>query len=145
MGLRTNFFIRKKGVNVFDDSCMFNLVTLDKCNMIHKWLIDNCQNGIDDGNYYAVSVEKLKVLIHLAKRVVKGELSPEETLPYYTGTYFDSEQINCSHFGTIHNYDYSRYNQNLLKEYLTDLQEAINKLDESFNIKDDEELIIKRC
>ena len=40
-----------------------------KANQIHKWFVDNVQEGVDDCKEYYVSVEKLKELLDICKEV----------------------------------------------------------------------------
>ena len=42
-----------------------------KSNQIHKWFVDNIQNGVDDCNYYLVSKEKIEELRDICTRVLK--------------------------------------------------------------------------
>lgn len=41
-----------------------------KANAIHKWFVDNCQEGVDDCKEYWVSREKLEELLNICKQVV---------------------------------------------------------------------------
>lgn len=40
-----------------------------KANQIHKWFVDNCQNGEDDCEEHYVSQEKLKELLDICKKI----------------------------------------------------------------------------
>lgn len=40
-----------------------------KANQIHKWFVDNVQNGVDDCGDYEVSVEQLQALLEVCKKV----------------------------------------------------------------------------
>jgi hypothetical protein len=42
-----------------------------KANAIHKWFVDNCQNGVDEGVSEPVSREKLLELREICERVIK--------------------------------------------------------------------------
>ena len=42
-----------------------------KANHIHKWFVDNVQNGIDDCKRYFVEREELKELLEICKQVLK--------------------------------------------------------------------------
>jgi len=66
-----------------------------KANHIHKWFVDNCQNGEDDCRKAYVSREKLEELLKLCKTVLenvkKGDTSvAEEYLPTESGCFFGS-------------------------------------------------------
>lgn len=41
-----------------------------KANAIHKWFVDNVQDGVDDCGYYEVSREQLEELLNICKIVV---------------------------------------------------------------------------
>jgi len=42
-----------------------------KANAIHKWFVDNCQDGNDNGESYWVSREQIRKLIESCKRTIK--------------------------------------------------------------------------
>lgn len=65
-----------------------------KANQIHKWFVDNVQEGEDDCKEYYVSKQKLKELLTLCeevKRIAKTEDSKVENGRTYTP---DGEKIN---------------------------------------------------
>lgn len=43
-----------------------------KANAIHKWFVDNVQDGIDDCAYYEVSKEQLEELLDICKTIKKS-------------------------------------------------------------------------
>lgn len=45
-----------------------------KANAIHKWFVDNVQDGIDNGGTFYVSREKLKELLNLCKTVLASSM-----------------------------------------------------------------------
>lgn len=57
-----------------------------KANHIHKWFVDNVQNGVDDCGYYEVTKENLETLLTICKKVllaselVKGEIKNGERI-----------------------------------------------------------------
>lgn len=62
-----------------------------KANAIHKWFVDNCQEGVDDcGNYY-VGREQLEELRDLILEVLKNKNS--KLLPPQAGFFFGSTDI----------------------------------------------------
>lgn len=56
-----------------------------KANCIHKWFVDNVQDGVDDCGEYEVDSDQLRELVHLCKHVlgaveqVDGEVSTGST------------------------------------------------------------------
>lgn len=60
-----------------------------KANQIHKWFVDNVQNGEDDCKSYYVGREQLKELRDLCKKVLEStELVPGEI---HNGTIYNAE------------------------------------------------------
>lgn len=57
-----------------------------KANAIHKWMVDNVQNGTDDCGVYPVKLEKLHELQELVKRVLKTK--NYDLLPTQDGFFF---------------------------------------------------------
>jgi hypothetical protein len=65
-----------------------------KANHIHKWFVNNVQDGKDDCKKYFVPVAKLKELIGICKRVIEHpELAPQ-LLPTQEGFFFGSTDYN---------------------------------------------------
>jgi len=52
-----------------------------KANEIHKWFVDNVQNGVDDCKEYYVELDKLQELLNLCKEVYKEPTRAKELLP----------------------------------------------------------------
>lgn len=63
-----------------------------KSNQIHKWFVDNIQNGTDDCGNYEVSPDDLKRLRDLIKQVLT-ERNPE-LLPPQQGFFFGSTDVD---------------------------------------------------
>lgn len=65
-----------------------------KANHIHKWFVDNVQDGVDDCGDYYVSEEKLQELLTACKNVVnKPELAASE-LPTQSGFFFGGTEYD---------------------------------------------------
>lgn len=59
-----------------------------KSNQIHKWFVDNVQEGEDDcGNYY-VSRDQLKELREVCRKVLDNHELAEKLLPVQEGFFF---------------------------------------------------------
>lgn len=43
-----------------------------KANHIHKWFVENCQDGVDDCGEYYVPKEKLQKLLDICKKIKEG-------------------------------------------------------------------------
>jgi hypothetical protein len=76
-----------------------------KANHIHRWFVENVQDGEDDCGEYYVSDEQLEELLSVCKQVVENPKLGEELLPTTSGFFFG---------GT----DYDEY-------YLQDIQQTI--------------------
>lgn len=71
-----------------------------KANAIHKWFVDNVQDGVDNCQSYYVSTEKLEKLLELCKKVkktvkvkdgiIENVEEIEELLPTTDGFFFGS-------------------------------------------------------
>jgi len=71
---------------------------LRKVNSIHKWFVDNIQNGIDDCNKYYVSEENLTKLLKLIKKVLKNENLAKKLLPTTEGFFFGQTEYDKWYF-----------------------------------------------
>jgi len=66
-----------------------------KANQIHKWFVDNCQDGVDDCKEYYVDRDKLKELKQLCEDVIKqSKLIDGAVLNGYT---FDGQGNKVHH------------------------------------------------
>jgi hypothetical protein len=63
-----------------------------KCNQIHKWFVDNVQNGEDDCGEYYVSHEQLKELLRLCTLALTNK--DPNLLPTQGGFFFGSTDID---------------------------------------------------
>lgn len=63
-------YIHQRGSELFRWESLFEEVGYwRKANAIHKWFVDNVQNGEDDCGYYEVIKEQLKKLLGICKTV----------------------------------------------------------------------------
>jgi len=63
-----------------------------KANAIHKWFVDNCQEGQDDCGNYAVSREQLEELRDLILQAI--ETKDATLLPPTSGFFFGSDKVD---------------------------------------------------
>lgn len=61
-----------------------------KQNAIHKWFVDNVQNGVDECQESYVSREKLTTLLELCNRVIAEPSEAGTLLPSQSGFFFGS-------------------------------------------------------
>lgn len=86
-----------------------------KANQIHKWFVDNVQDGNDDCNKYEVGIDKLKMLVEICKRIKKDHSLAEELLPSQRGFYFGSTEYDEYYYQDIDNT--IKQLEPLIKEY----------------------------
>ena len=72
-------------------------VAWEKANMIHKWFVDNVQNGMDDGGEYEVSIDELNKLRKLCLKIIyalDGEKIkvPNEFVDKFNKTYGNEKE-----------------------------------------------------
>ena len=92
-----------------------------KANFIHRWFVDNVQNGVDDCKEYYVDIEQLQELYDLCVQVKKSPEMAAETLPTQSGFFFGDTA-------------YDEY-------YLEDLEKTIKILKPILKL--DKELVVK--
>ncbi len=72
-----------------------------KANHIHKWFVDNIQEGADNCRNYDVSKEQLKDLLKLCKEIKEENSKAEELLPSQEGFFFGSYEYDEWYFDGI--------------------------------------------
>lgn len=60
--------IKTENISYIEEEVMY----WRKANHIHKWFVDNCQDGIDECQYTYVPRAKLEQLLDLCERVIQG-------------------------------------------------------------------------
>jgi hypothetical protein len=63
-----------------------------KANQIHRWFVENVQDGEDDGSAYPVSREKIGELLGLVERVLADTSTAHELLPTMRGFFFGTTE-----------------------------------------------------
>lgn len=71
-----------------------NVAYWRKANQIHKWFVDNVQDGKDDCGSYPVSREQLTQLRDLAAAALLKPSKAGEILPPQTGFFFGNTDAN---------------------------------------------------
>ena len=69
-----------------------------KANCIHKWFVDNVQEGEDDCGDYEVSNDKLKELLDLIDQVLANKKKAHKLLPNQSGFFFGSQDYDEYYF-----------------------------------------------
>ncbi len=69
-----------------------------KANQIHKWFVDNVQNGNDNCGEYCVSEEQLEELLMVCKQILTNHELAEELLPSQSGFFFGKTEYDEWYF-----------------------------------------------
>lgn len=93
-------------------SISFDVGYWRKANAIHKWFVDNVQNGEDNCQRYYVSKEQLRELYDTVAIVLAGNGKPEEDLPTQEGFFFGSPAYDEWYMDDL------RYTQDILGKIL---------------------------
>lgn len=72
-----------------------------KANAIHKWFVDNVQDGKDDCGVYSVDVTQLEKLLKLCKQVKDNPKDAPELLPTCSGFFFGATEYDKGYMSEI--------------------------------------------
>jgi len=72
-----------------------------KDNHIHKWFVDNVQNGNDDCGDYYVSREQLTQLANLCDQVLGNRSRAKELLPTQAGFFFSGTEYDEYYYKSL--------------------------------------------
>jgi hypothetical protein len=72
-----------------------------KANQIHKWFVDNVQDGNDNCGSYWVGNHKLEELLELCKQVRDDNSKADELLPSARGFFFGGTEYDEWYFNDI--------------------------------------------
>jgi hypothetical protein len=72
-----------------------------KANAIHKWFVDNVQDGVDDCGEYEVSVTDLQALRDTCLEVLREKGRAGELLPPSAGFFFGTTDITDYYFDDL--------------------------------------------
>ena len=112
-----------KGGKPYDGIDVSNVTNIEeevgywrKANQIHRWFVDNVQNGVDNCGEYSVSKGELEELRNICTGVLNDHSKAEELLPSASGFFFG-------------NTDYDEW-------YYNDVQHTIEIIDKIFSESD---------
>ena len=74
-----------------------------KQNQIHRWFVENIQNGTDDCGEYYVSKADLETLLELCEKVKADNALADELLPGASGFFFGGTDYDEWYFNGIDN------------------------------------------
>lgn len=72
-----------------------------KANQIHKWFVDNVQNGVDNCGEYLVTTEELEKLLEQVNEVLRNRDKANEVLPTANGFFFGSYTYDEGYFDDL--------------------------------------------
>jgi len=72
-----------------------------KANAIHKWFVDNVQDGVDECQKSYVPKEKLQTLLETCKAVLRNPDQAETLLPSQSGFFFGGSEYDKLYFDGI--------------------------------------------
>lgn len=85
-----------------------------KANAIHKWFVDNVQDGTDDCGNYEVSKEQLGELLALIEEVLSNRDQASNKLPTTKGFFFGNTDYDEWYYGDLES------TRDMLKDCLDD-------------------------
>ena len=74
-----------------------------KANAIHKWFVDNCQDGVDDCRDAYVGFDDLQALLDLCRIVIIDKSKAEQLLPSTSGFFFGNTEYDEWYYNDIQN------------------------------------------
>jgi len=92
-------YIKKDRISYIEE----NIGYWRKANHIHKWFVDNVQDGVDQCQITYVDHSQLKDLLDLCKEVKSNHTLAQELLPCSSGFFFGCEDYDDYYFNDIDN------------------------------------------
>lgn len=92
----------------------FKVAYWRKANAIHKWFVDNCQDGVDECQETYVDRDKLTQLMLLCDAVLANPEKAEELLPCQSGFFFGGTEYDEWYFQNL------EYTVERFKKFLND-------------------------
>lgn len=94
-----------------------------KANQIHKWFVDNCQDGKDDCREAYVSNEQLQELLNICKTILNAQKSQrdklaKELLPTQSGFFFGGTEYDSWYYEDL------EYTVSVLEPLVQEIKEA---------------------
>lgn len=76
----------------------FSVMYWRKANHVHKWFVENVQDGKDDCRSYYVSMDQLAELCNLCKNVLDHKANVAELMPTASGFFFGGTEYDEYYF-----------------------------------------------
>ena len=72
-----------------------------KANHIHKWFVDNVQNGVDNCGEYFVTKQDLETLLLICKQALEDKTKASSLLPTQQGFFFGGQEYDDWYFDDL--------------------------------------------
>jgi hypothetical protein len=99
-----------KGGKPYDGIDISNITNIEeevgywrKQNQIHRWFVENVQNGVDDCGEYSVSKSELETLRNICKEVSNDHSKADELLPSASGFFFGGTDYDEWYYDGVEN------------------------------------------
>lgn len=92
-------FIANSGMMV--NNIEYRVMYWRKANAIHKWFVDNVQDGVDNCEEFHVSPQHLQLLRDTCKQVLDDNALAGELLPPSEGFFFGTTEITDYYFDDL--------------------------------------------
>jgi len=97
-----------KGGKPYDGIDVSNVTNIEeevgywrKANQIHRWFVENVQNGVDNCGEYSVSKSELETLRNICTEVVNDHSKAEELLPSAAGFFFGNTDYDEWYYNDV--------------------------------------------
>jgi hypothetical protein len=97
-----------KGGKPYDGIDVSNVTNIEeevgywrKANQIHRWFVDNVQNGVDNCGEYSVSKSELETLRNICTEVLNDHSKAEELLPSASGFFFGNTDYDEWYYNDV--------------------------------------------
>jgi len=97
-----------KGGKPYDGIDVSNVTNIEeevgywrKANQIHRWFVENVQNGVDNCGEYSVSKSELETLRNICTEVVNDHSKAEELLPSAAGFFFGNTNYDEWYYNDV--------------------------------------------
>ena len=97
-----------KGGKPYDGIDVSNVTNIEeevgywrKANQIHRWFVENVQNGVDNCGEYSVSKSELETLRNICTEVLNDHSKAEELLPSTSGFFFGNTDYDEWYYNDV--------------------------------------------
>ena len=97
-----------KGGKPYDGINLSNVTNIEeevgywrKANQIHRWFVENIQNGVDNCGEYSVSKGELEELRNICTEVLNDHSKAEELLPSASGFFFGNTDYDEWYYNDV--------------------------------------------